>query len=291
MKIKACLIIVVTIIVTHFLSIAYAQNLTGPVAGALGGTGVAANDEGEQIFLNPATVAHAKNLSVGYFYQGGYTGTQSRDEWWGVSVTDNSEDIYFAGSALYAVRRRTFEGGFAFDETRMEFSIASIVVKHLAIGGSLYRLERQPDGDKKYELWDFSLGALFNPDPNYAIGAVYKNLSKQSESIPALIELKDYFSIGGYTILMRQFRGRLDLGRQMQRNPDGKIDFSLGFESFIDAYLVFRFGYQDLALSDESYYSTGFGFIGPRLKIDYALRQNVDDSDGTMHSVDFRLPF
>ncbi|MEK6556066.1 MAG: hypothetical protein AABZ31_12550, partial [Bdellovibrionota bacterium] len=63
-----------------------------------------------------------------------------------------------------------------------------------------------------------------------------------------------------------------------------------GIESFIDAFLVLRMGYQINELEDRNYYSLGFGFTGPRLKIDYSYQQNEDYTKGAMHSVDFRLP-
>ena len=106
--------IAVSIILSLFHVNSYAQDLKGPVAGAMGGAGIAANDMAEQMFLNPAVLSHTEGIAGGYFFQGGYSAPQSRDEFGALAITDNTEGTLFSGGVLASRRNRSFPGNFDF---------------------------------------------------------------------------------------------------------------------------------------------------------------------------------
>src|SRR5688572_27584337 len=85
--------------VTQFSVSAYAQYLSGPVSQALGGAGLAANDEAEQFLLNPAVLVHSRGAAIGYYYSDGYRGENEHDTFYGATVSDNTEDVLISGGA------------------------------------------------------------------------------------------------------------------------------------------------------------------------------------------------
>jgi hypothetical protein len=166
-----------------------------------------------------------------------------------------------------------------------------MLAKQLSMALSVYRVERDLDNGDKYTFWDGSASLLFNPDPGFAIGAVYRNIARHGKIVPEFLHLNDRLEVGTHIIFMPQFRMRFDVARAMESNPKNLFEYHLGLESMLQGFLVFRAGYEDDQLSDTRLYSLGWGFNGPRLKVDYAFRQNIRDSSAALHSVDFRVPF
>ncbi len=275
---------------TQFSEEGYAQYLSGPVSSALGGAGIAANEEAEQLLFNPATLVHTKDLSIGAFFSDGYREKNEHDKFTGSTITDNTSDSGVAGGVGFFKRRRTFDVLPTLDEVYAQVSLAKPVYKFLALGLSIEHYRQDVVGGDEYRQTELSMGALYNPSPKFAVGFVVKNLRGRDEDVPALLQLKDELGVGINYILMETFRARFDVVQQTQLNPDQDRVYKAGIESFIDAFLVLRMGYQINELEDRNYYSLGFGFTGPRLKIDYSYQQNEDYTKGAMHSVDFRLP-
>ena len=55
--------------------------------------------------------------------------------------------------------------------------------------------------------------------------------------------------------------------------------------------MVFRLGFRRDELADSRIYTAGIGFNGPRLRFDYTVEKNAENTSGALHSVDLRVPF
>jgi hypothetical protein len=290
MQILRSLIIVVLFSVIQFGAKCYAQYVTGPVANAVGGAGLAANDEGDQNFLNPATLAQLKSMAIDYFYSDGYRGKDEHDRIYSFALADNSDDVAFSGGLIYTDRRRTFPQFNSLNERYIEFAFAGQLYKQLAWGLGIFNLNQQVEGDDTYTQTNARFGLFYNPHPDLGLGFIANNIAPTKDEILMNLRLKDELGIGANYIFMPIIRGRADIYRQTQYNPEGKLRWGGGFETLLDAYFIWRFGYQADDLTGRKYYTAGFGFTGPRLKIDYSYQKNVYDNRGGMHSVDFRMP-
>lgn len=284
-------LIAVSISVLHFAVSAKADSQFGAVSGSTGRAGVAANDNGEQIFMNPAAMVHGKSFVHGYFYRRGTSEEDEENDWLGLTIQDNSENVFLTGGFLYGQESRTFQNLANYKERRIQVSVAKFVTDHISMGLSAYNIRREVFNDKEYEFYDGDLGLLWNPHPQFAIGAKYDNWAKHGDEAPDHVQLKDRLTIGANYVVLDRVRARLDLSQQLEDNPEDRVDFRTGLESFIDTFFVLRFGFERDQLADRKYYSAGMGFTGPRLRIDYSYRKNADYSGGALHSVDFRIPF
>ncbi len=277
-----------------------AETPFSPVSMATGRARVATSELGLQVLSNPAALVHAPDLSVGLIYQGGREAFGERNEHNTVTVVDNGDDVFAAGGALYSSRQRSFENATDFKEQRFQMSFGWFIFKQVSMGINInYFLVDSEDDDNNFlesthRIWDGDIGFMWNPNPEFAVGATYESLThKKSGSIPDHIEPRDRATVGVHYIFMPQFRLRADVTRltDVGSDYDGDLDFRAGFESYVDAWLVLRAGYESQNSADRDYFSAGFGFTGPRLRIDYAYSKNTEFSDGALHSVDFRLPF
>lgn len=277
--------------VTYFSGFSHAQYLTGPVASGLGGAGRGAVDEGEQIFLNPATIVHASPFTSALFYIDGYTEKNEHDNILGLSLADNTEGLFFSGGYAYAKRRRTYDARSTIEEQYHQVSLGKFALRHLSFGATVTFLDTDMIEGPSYRQWDFHIGSHYNPHPNFGIGLVFYNVASRHEKVPAELQNLDAVALGAHYIFMPMFRLRLDISQQMERNPDQKIHYQMGVESHLSNFMVTRIGYDVDTLAKRNVYSLGVGFNGPRLKLDYFYRKDSDYSAGALHGVDLRLPF
>ncbi len=282
---------VIFLSLTYFCQSGHAQYLTGPVANGLGGAGRAAVDEGEQILLNPATIVHATPMSSSLFYQDGYAEKNEHDTALGLTIVDNTEDLFLSGGYAFVKRRRTFENFNSRDENYHQLSFGRFVSSHFSVGAALTYLETDVTDGESYKQWDGHVGLHYNPKPNLGLAALFYNLSPRKDSIPAEIQNYNNIVLAAHYLFMPMMRLRLDVGMQQVYNPDHNVHIQFGAESRISQFSAIRFGVDNDQLLDRTYYTVGLGFDGPRLKLDYFYRKNQDFNQGALHGVDMRLPF
>lgn len=229
-------------------------------------------------------------MSIGYVYKDGYHGKNEHDRAYALTIADNTADVLIAGAFTYVDRRRTFDSFHSLNERYFEFQFARRFFKYFSWGVGIFHLNQEAVSDDTYKQTNGRIGLFYNPNPELGVGFIANNIAGTDEDVTKPLRLKDELGLGANYIFMKQFRARADIYQQTQYNPDGKMRWGAGFESFVDAFFVVRGGYQSDALADRDYYTLGFGFTGPRLKIDYGYQKNVDDNRGGMHSVDFRMP-
>jgi predicted porin len=234
---------------------------------------------------------HATPITSSLFYQDGYTDKNEHDTTLGLTIADNTEDLFCSGGYAYIKRRRTFENFNTREEQYHQFSLGSFVSPHIAVGATLTFLDTEIiDGDS-YKQWDGHLGLHYNPNPDLGFGLVFYNIAPRDKSVPIEVQNYDNIVLAAHYIFMPMMRLRVDMGQQQVYNPDHNVHIQVGVESRISQFVAIRLGLDDDQLSDLINYTLGLGFDGPRLKLDYFYRKNPDFSQGALHGVDMRLPF
>ena len=277
--------------VTYFSHPGYAQHLTGPVSGSLGGAGRAAIDDGEQVLLNPAALVHGSPFTSSLLYSDGALAPQEKQTTWGIGFADNSEELFFSGAFLYAQQKKSFPTRSSREEEYHQFTMAQFLIPHLSVGAAVtYLKTKVQSGGKNYDQWDGHLGLLYNPTPEFAVGAVFYNVARQDESVPEELRNLDAIALGFHYLYRPEFRLRADVVQLQVQNPNHKKDFQIGFESRSLEFFSVRAGYERDEVLDRAYYTGGVAFDGPRMKIDYSYRQHIESGEA-MHGVDLRVPF
>lgn len=290
--------IIMSFILLYFPIHSNAETPFSPVTLATGRAGVATNEMGMQILTNPAALIHAPAFASGIFYTGGMVAESERYQNYSVTLVDNGDDVFTAGAFLYSSSQKSFQNLEDFDEQMFQISFGGFIYRHLSMGININHFRISLDDDTSFmesshRFWDYDLGLLWNPIPDFAFGVLYEGIANHSASIPVHMTPQDRFTAGVNYLAMEQFRLRADLTRLTEKGADfgGDWDIRAGLESYVDAWLVLRMGFESENSKDREFISAGFGFTGPRLNVDYAYRKNTDFNDGALHSVDFRLPF
>ena len=280
--------IFILILIAHHAS---AEFFRGPVSKASGGSGRAGIPGMESAFVNPALIPLEKASEMSAYYHDGYIGSGQHRNGWAVGVIDAEKEVWFPGAAHYV---RTRDGGRTRTATEGELwhmAVGKNISERLALGLSAYRLQYDVEGDREYTQWNGSIGGLVLITETFGLAYVLDNLVKPGSEVPRGLreDLKQGVGVYGAVADLVKIRG--DISRQEKFNPGKKMGFAIGMESMTSQWILFRAGFQRDELADTRIWSAGFGFNGPRLKVDYAVEKNVKGTGGAVHSVDLRVPF
>lgn len=270
------------------------QNYQGPISLSMGGSGRAAIEAEEGFWLNPAVLSHAKDFSSGVFYSDGLWHEGHNETTYGLSLIDNTEDVLIPGGFSFLNRSRNISGWSPVNEQSFTASIGKFVSHYISSGASIHYRILNPRNGPAQHIWNGSLGFLWVTDPNWGIGLVWDRLVHQNKWNPSLSpELKDVseLSLGVHIIYQKIFRIRLDGSQSLENNPNKKLRWGFGVETLINELNAIRIGGENNDLTRRRALTLGWGFVGPRLRIDYGFRHEWEDGGRGMHSVDFRIPF
>ena len=267
-----------------------AQQYAGPTSTALGGTGRANFDNSESLFINPATLVLAPAMSVNLYYQEGESLADYHSTSMGLSAVDNSPDILVPGGLAYVKGRDHFSGSSPIEFELFHLGVAGYFYKTMSLGLSLYQLTKNSDSGASSTQYNGSLGYLFYHG-SFFYGLVYDNLIQTAASVPVEHREVSKVSIGFQYLWGKLMAYRLDIQKPTEDNPEGKSITMIGLNSLSGDWFHFRAGYRIDDIIGKNYWSLGFLFDGPRLKMDYALKKQLDSAAGALHSVDFRFSF
>jgi len=272
------------------LRAAHADLFRGPQSTALGGSGVAGMPGAESGLLNPALIPLFDGSGVDAYYRDGYSDRGRHDTSWGFGAIDNGKDVWFPGTLHYFRSREMGRSDIPADGELWHAAIGQRVDK-LAVGVSAYRLSHDLKGDRRYEQWNYSLGAVYQVVENFGVGYVLKNLAGAGSNIPVGLREDLSQTLGLYGNINEIARLRFDVSRRERFNPDKRMAYMFGLESRTSEMLQLRLGYRYDDWANQRFWTAGFGFDGPRLKVDYAFEKAQERTSDALHSVDLRLVF
>lgn len=270
---------------------AIAQYYTGAVASGAGGAGRAAAEVSETALLNPATIAHAPDFSAATYFTTGDLDSTENTQIYGLTLVDNNSEAFFPGSLSFLRRHRDYKSLPSVEDNYINASIGGFFYHQFAMGLSVLRLEQKIKRGKKYEQWNGVVGMHYTPTPDLGLGLVVYNMAQVDEDIPQDLQLIPKVSAGLSYIINQFVRVRFDLSREERFNPNHKLIYNGGLESFLNGFLILRLGVSRDDRLQITRYTGGLSFDGPQFKLDYAYGQNEDQANGALHSVDLRIPF
>ncbi len=230
-------------------------------------------------------------MSSSLLYYDGYNARNEHDNVYGISVTDNSDDLLLSGAYIYAHQTRSFATRNDLVEEYHQLSMGQFLFKHFSLGASLIYLTSEISSVGKYEQINGHLGAFYNPAPDIALAFVAYNVAGRTKGVPAEVEQGNKLALGVVWVADPLLRVRFDVSQMQVQNPDRQFEYQLGLESKTSDYFLFRGGVDQDDWAQRKYWSMGVGFDGPRAKIDYFYRKNFEFGSAALHGVDIRVPF
>jgi len=279
------------ILILFFSALAHGEHFSGPISKASGGAGRAGLQGMESAFINPALVPLLKASEMAVYFHDGYIGRQQHRNAYGIGIVDSGKEVLFPGAAHYV---RTHDTGRSIGGASGELwhlAFGKNVTNRLAVGASAYRLVYDVERDRGYTQWNGSLGLLALITENIGVAYVLDNLAKPGSEVPRGLREDMRQGLGFYGLVADLARIRADVSRLEKHNPEHKLTYALALETMTSPWLLFRGGFKRDELADTRFWTTGFGFNGPRLRVDYAFEKNAKGTGGAVHSVDLSVPF
>lgn len=274
----------------HTLNFAAAQYFPGPTGLSLGGAGVAGFKSSESVLLNPASVVYQPFVDVALYYTDGNVQKGVNQTRFGVSIVDNSEDVVFPGGISYFRGSRNFYGVGA-EEQLWLVSLGKAMGPQWSLGFNIAHLTSSIKNLKEFKQLAGSFGLLYSQSSLWALGFVYEHGGDPDALLPVAFRLHSRTQFGFKLQPQEIFAIYFDVSRQENNNPDKKMAFHSGVESFTNAFTVLRLGMKWDNFARQNFVSFGLGFDGPRLKANYSFQKALKGTGGALHGVDFRVHF
>jgi len=259
-----------------FIQSAYAFNPMGAVSGATAGSGVGNNEVVDGVYLNPATIS--------LFAQKSFAASYSKNHL-NVHFTDNGKDALFPASLIYTsndingLKTRGYHLAFAYS-----------FWGQLALGVDASMREISADFlPEKYNQTVVSTG-LFYQNDGWGLGVVSKNKPLSNTTLTDDLDQTATVAAGVSWIYenFAKFKADVESAEDQKAN---KVIYMFGLETYINDWVVTRFGYRNDNVHSLNYFTAGLGFLGPQFGLNYAYQNEARSTTDPLHTIDLNIPF
>lgn len=265
----------------------------GSVNSATGNAGTAAVEASETPYTNPAGMSFLR----GYYFTAGFgmahQNAVGNSQDLAISLSENMKETIVPTAFSY--NQESFRGDAPAgvqmpDDLRRELklSVANFLMDQVSVGFGLHHVDDRLDRDS-YQQTNGQVGVLWAPNRNLGFAAVFDNLVGPNTDIPEAYRLNQTTELGMTYNYKRFVRVKADIGTGTN-NSFVKPVLGAGMESFMNRWMVLRWGFQKDVQQETNLYTAGLGFIGPRFGLNYAYQNSPQDETLTRHSVDLAIP-
>ncbi len=277
--------IISTVVVVFCLNSSHAAEMVGAVSAAMGGTGRAAVQSNESLYLNPASIALFEKFYTGFSYLSGFTSKNVSRNIYSVTMTDGTKDLLFPGSLSYRrhqisdngvnIKENEFRGGFGY-RINPQFSVG--------LGASYLRSESET-GEKRNQT-NFDVGILVGLQPNWGLSVSAENLVEGDDNLPTSLRRPSRFAIGTQYVFEKQTTIRYEALRPLYIENSGLLAHRFGVSFGMQGHFALNGGYSVDDTLGQNWASVGLAWNGPRLKLAYSLQNESRAGLGNRHYVD-----
>lgn len=278
MKIKSISKLILLLAGFLFSDGAWAAPYIGSVSLATGGTGRGTVEPTDSVLLNPAIVAQIPTKYFSFNY--------SKDRM-GATISDNGREALFPAALAF---NRTDQNHLL--TQNLMLAVAYTPLARLSFGLAVSLVEYTVDipVEEKFRQTTGDLGVTYAFSKIFAVGLVSSKAFSSKTDLNETLQKQRTLGFGTNYTYLNFVRFRFDV----ESAPDNKFDrmvYMGGLETFLNDWMILRFGYQNNNVLSKNFLSTGIGFAGPQFGFHYAYLTNPADHDDDRHSVDLGIPF
>lgn len=268
-----------------YTSFASSFILTNPVfADAVsvssGSSGVAAIDTVDGIILNPATLPFYPLRSMVFSYK--------RNDLQ-ISLADNGKEALFPAALIYKQSEDA-----SYKNKSYGLTLAYDFFANVSWGlGLTYSTKEDLITQKSYTQTMAQIGSLIKLNDIFNLGFNYKGLYLNDTDLPNTTDKVSSVTVGATALLQKVVLFRFDAEKGLSTNNTPNEDqwaFKTGFESYLNQWLIARFGYINDNIYSFNSFTAGLGFGGPQFGLHYAY-QAQDKNKEIVHVIDLNVPF
>ena len=267
---------------------AQATEMVGALSAGMGGTGRAAIESNETLFLNPAGLALFDKFYTGFSYLSGFTGKDISRNTYSVTLTDGTSGLMMPGSFSYR-RHKINDRGRSITENEFKGGMGYRLSPRLSLGLAGTYLKAEAFNGEAFTQSNFDAGVLIGLRPNWGLSITGQNLLQQDDNIPDSLRRLSRVALGTQYIFQRRVTFRYETLSALHVDNSQLLAHRFGVSASMKGNFYLNGGYSVDDTLAQNWTSVGLAWRGPRLKLAYSL-QNEDRQDlGTRHFVDFWL--
>ncbi len=284
MDFKNNLLFIFALSILPAMSFAY----MGSVNSATGGAGSAAIEASEAPYGNPAAMGFLK----GYYFTAGFGSKTQRTvgsaQDIAVSLSDNMKDTVVPTSLSYVQTTTKPEIGDEVLEREFHLGMGNMLAPGLGFGLGINYNDDRFMNDRLTQT-NIDSGFLYAPTRDIGASILMENLLPLNKDVPEAYRMRQTTTLGASFNYKKFVRFKTDLITGSNNNF-GKPTLAAGMESYLNRWMILRWGLQKNNEKAANVYSGGLGFIGPKFALHYAYQNSPQDESLTRHSVDMAVP-
>lgn len=266
-------------------SFLWASDMVGALSAGMGGTGRAAVETNESLYLNPAGIALFDRFYTGVSYLSGYTGPNVSRNTYSVTMTDGTQGLLFPGSFSYR-HHKVNDQGTSIAENEFRAGMGYRLNERLSIGlGASHLRAEMPDGLKKNQT-NLDGGILIGIQPNWGLSVSGENLLQIDENTPEALKRVSRVAFGTQYVYEHSVTLRYELLRPLYIENQGRLGHRVGASFAMKGHFQLNGGYSVDDALGQNWASLGVAWMGPRLKLAYSLQNEARADLGNRHFID-----
>lgn len=264
----------------------------GAVTTAGTGSGRASVEATESPALNPATMGHVKGY---YFYTSGANMQLAPEvvaQEFALSLTDNMKDTVVPTSLMFDQTTVKKNGDDFSNEREFRLAFGNMLSRNFSFGlGLNYKTTElfRPQQDRNFKQTNLASGILWSPNENFGLAAVADNILGPDVSVDSDYRLRPTTAVGVNYNYRKFVRLKGDLISASNNSYDLPTA-AVGLESYMNRWLVLRFGTMRNFQEKSNSYGAGLGFIGPQFAVNYGYNSSPQKAESSRHAVDLIVP-
>ncbi len=266
-------------------SLSNAQIFYSATSEATGETGRASYDAFGSHFMNPATLVLGSGYNLGGAYQMANPSLETPVSSTALMVDENDPENSVAAGVGYVYKRLSFADHTAVNQD-YSLSAAFKVFQNFSVGLIGHQIISNNTANAGYRLFNLTLGALYKPSQYWHFGFVAYDLIDDGTGnlIPVLALAAD-------VNVMDIFKLKTDITRPDKFNPSHNVTLGTGLEFDLGEGFILRTGGFWDTVNAQTYFTAGLGWIGPKLAVAYAFKDNVNVAGGVAHTFETWVNF
>ncbi len=268
-----------------YVSSAQASELVGALSGGMGGTGRAAVESNESLFLNPASIALFDRFYTGVSYLSGYTDKNISRNIYSVTFTDGTKDLLVPGSLSYR-RNKINDAGRGITENEFRGGFGYRVTPRLSVGLAGSYLRAEAAGGVTWSQSNLDAGLLIGLQPNWGLSVSAENLVEADAELPMALRRPSRVAIGTQYVFERAITLRYEALQPIYVENSGLLAHRFGASFKMKGAFNLNGGYSVDDTLGQNWTSVGLSWVGPRLKLAYSLQNEGRSGLGNRHLVD-----
>ena len=255
----------------------------GAITTGTAGAGRAAVDVSESPTSNPASIPFRR----GYFVTTDYS-FLNQGTAFNVGLTDNLAETIVPTSMIYTqVNGKTWDQQ-DFTQQQGQLEVANFYSKNLSVGlGARYQIDQVYS--YRYTQTNVLAGGIYRIGDNVGLALVFDNILTPDTYVPSSFRMNQGTSLGANYNYKKILRLKGDITTS-STNSLGRPLLAGGFETYLNKFLVLRFGVSKNYETTLDGSSAGLGFIGPKFAVNYAFYNCTEDQTQTRQGIDLAVP-